>query len=107
VEDSQHVRYEEDQQYGAQPDARTSTNDPSGYGRSTLHRLRSARSSTLKKHLTPPTLSDGAWLHQPSINTKGRERNFPNYCSFAYSVLASFRMGISGSASFQSFRKSS
>ena len=28
VEDSQHVRYEEDQQYGAQPDARTSTITP-------------------------------------------------------------------------------
>ena len=28
MEDSQHVRYEEDQQYGAQPDARTSTITP-------------------------------------------------------------------------------
>ena len=28
------------------------------------------------------------------------------YCSFAYSALASFRMGMSGSASFQSVRKS-
>jgi hypothetical protein len=28
------------------------------------------------------------------------------YCSFAYSALASFRMGTSGSASFQSARKS-
>ena len=29
-----------------------------------------------------------------------------NYCNFAYSALASFRMGMSGSASFQSVRKS-
>jgi prepilin-type N-terminal cleavage/methylation domain-containing protein len=29
-----------------------------------------------------------------------------SYCSFAYSALACFRMGISGSASFQSDRKS-
>src|ERR1039458_1223832 len=28
------------------------------------------------------------------------------YCSFAYSVLASFRIGTSGSASFQRVRKS-
>ena len=28
------------------------------------------------------------------------------YCSFAYSALACFRMGMSGSASFQSVRKS-
>jgi hypothetical protein len=29
-----------------------------------------------------------------------------NYCNFAYSALASFRIGMSGSASFQSVRKS-
>ena len=29
-----------------------------------------------------------------------------NYCSFAYSALASFRMGMSGSASFQRVKKS-
>ncbi len=29
-----------------------------------------------------------------------------SYCSFAYSALASFRMGMSGSASFQRVRKS-
>jgi len=28
------------------------------------------------------------------------------YCNFAYSALACFRMGMSGSASFQSVRKS-
>ena len=30
----------------------------------------------------------------------------PNYCNFAYSALASFRMGMSGSASFHRARKS-
>jgi len=30
----------------------------------------------------------------------------PSHCSFVYSALASFRMGMSGSASFQSVRKS-
>ena len=30
----------------------------------------------------------------------------PDYCNFAYSALASFRMGMSGSAFFQSVRKS-
>jgi hypothetical protein len=30
----------------------------------------------------------------------------PCYCSFAYSALASFRMGMSGSASFQRAKKS-
>jgi hypothetical protein len=31
---------------------------------------------------------------------------FRNYCSFAFSALASFRMGMSASASFQRARKS-
>lgn len=34
VEDPQHVRYEENQEYGAQPHART----PTGYDRNSLHR---------------------------------------------------------------------
>ena len=35
-----------------------------------------------------------------------RDHTFvPVHCSFAYSTLASFRMGMSGSASFQSGRK--
>src|SRR5437660_3633423 len=34
------------------------------------------------------------------------ETDPPNHCSFAYSALASFRMGMSGSASFQRGRKS-
>ena len=33
-------------------------------------------------------------------------RTFSSYCSFAYSALACFRMGMSGSAFFQRVRKS-
>jgi hypothetical protein len=36
----------------------------------------------------------------------GEEQVCFSYCSFAYSDLASFRMGMSGSASFQRVRKS-
>ena len=32
--------------------------------------------------------------------------NHPCYCSFAYSALASFRIGMSASASFQTLKKS-
>ena len=32
--------------------------------------------------------------------------NFPGYCSLAYSAFASFRIGVSGSASFHSVTKS-
>jgi hypothetical protein len=55
-------------------------------------------------------LSVNAWLlhltgdlHAPS-SILGNSWN--GYCSFAYSALASFRMGMSGSASFQRVRKS-
>ncbi len=42
-------------------------------------------------------------LGQPrSIATLTAEKH---YCNFAYSALACFRMGMSGSASFQSMRK--
>src|ERR1700730_1220888 len=37
---------------------------------------------------------------------RGRKKFRTHYFSFAYSALASFRMGMSGSASFQSVRKS-
>jgi serine/threonine protein kinase len=39
----------------------------------------------------------GRWLVGSDLRT---------YCSFSYSALACFRMGMSGSASFQSVRKS-
>jgi hypothetical protein len=48
-------------------------------------------------------------LSQSSVNVRVVEGLFPatgDYCSFAYSALASFRMETSGSASFQSVRKS-
>jgi hypothetical protein len=51
------------------------------------------------------SMSANAWLRKPSENSKGRHRTFSGYCSFAYSALASFRMGMSGSASFQRVRK--
>jgi len=37
---------------------------------------------------------------------QGSGRRTRGYCSFAYSALASFRMGMSGSASFQRVKKS-
>ncbi len=46
-----------------------------------------------------------AWLHQPLASGRRRGRSC-RYCSFASSAFACFRMGISGSASFQSVRKS-
>ena len=52
------------------------------------------------------SMSEIAWLRKPSENGKGRHRTFSCYCSFAYSALACFKMGMSGSASFQSVRKS-
>src|ERR1022692_1508160 len=47
-------------------------------------------------------LSVMACLHQLSLDSEPAGRTFSCYCSFAYSALASFRMGMSGSASFQS-----
>ncbi len=41
-----------------------------------------------------------------ALHSKRRGRTFYGYCSLAYSALASFRMGRSGSASFQRVRKS-
>jgi hypothetical protein len=54
----------------------------------------------------PGVLSENAWLQQLALHSKRRGRTFYGYCSFAYSALACFRMGMSGSASFQSARKS-
>src|SRR5207245_7522516 len=41
-----------------------------------------------------------------SAKQQAKRQDLARYCSFAYSVLACFRMGISGSASFQRARKS-
>jgi len=83
-----------------------------------------------KKSLPPPTSSKNGFPTLPQIfpteaglgcgsGSRGElERNgllttvspartdISGYCSFVYSALASFRMGMSGSASFQSMRKS-
>jgi hypothetical protein len=45
-------------------------------------------------------------LQQLLLGSKRRGRTFPGYWSFAYSALAAFRMGMSGSASFQRVTKS-
>jgi hypothetical protein len=50
--------------------------------------------------LTTPVLSIVARLHQLSGGGRDEERFCFSYCSLAYSALASFRMGMSGSASF-------
>ncbi len=42
----------------------------------------------------------------PGKTSDGRGDSPTCYCSFAYSALASFRMGMSGSASFQRAKKS-
>ena len=61
--------------------------------------LRSERSSALKKDLTGPTLLEmsGNPTHQALTKLCARIRN---YCNFAYSALASFRMGMSGVSVF-------
>ena len=60
-----------------------------------MHQLRRRRSpaATLRRRPSgmPITRSDG--------------RGCPNYCNFAYSAFACFKMGISESASFQRLRK--
>ena len=48
-------------------------------------------------------LSDDDVTRLPRCGFSNLEKD---YCSFVYSALASFRMGMSGSASFQSVRKS-
>src|ERR1039457_624862 len=55
---------------------------------------------------TPFTAHCYRWLQQLSLDSEPAGRTFSCYCSFAYSALASFRMGMSGSASFQRVRKS-
>lgn len=43
-------------------------------------------------------------VHKNNGEFEGRERG--SYCNLAYSAFACFKMGMSGSASFQSVRKS-
>jgi hypothetical protein len=44
--------------------------------------------------------------HRVSQRKDGKTRKDGNHCSLAYSALASLRMGMSGSASFQRTKKS-
>jgi hypothetical protein len=54
------------------------------------------------------SMSEIAWLHQltKTPSNLASSSAISLYCSFAYSALASFRMGMSGSASFHSLKKS-
>src|SRR5262249_13978189 len=54
----------------------------------------------------------GPWLDLPPKAVSSRlcqspTRNLLHHCSFAYSALASFRMGMSGSASFRNAKRGS
>ncbi len=44
-------------------------------------------------------------LEQLSLDSEPAGKTFSSYCSFAYSALVSFRMGMLGSASFRSVRR--
>jgi hypothetical protein len=51
-------------------------------------------------------LTDGVFECDRLVSARGSGKRSPGYCSFEYSTLASFRIGISGSASFQRAKKS-
>jgi hypothetical protein len=46
------------------------------------------------------------WTPCSECRTYHNSKTQRHYCNFAYSTLASFRMGMSASASFQSVKKS-
>ena len=46
------------------------------------------------------------WLRRRMVRHQRASTRSRYYCSFAYSALASFKMGMSGSASFQRAKKS-
>jgi hypothetical protein len=52
------------------------------------------------------SITDGCEERGNVPSVPGFRPRFSLHCSFAYSALASFRMGMSGSASFQRMRKS-
>jgi hypothetical protein len=60
----------------------------------------------LKRRVNPCDHYAGALSNYGSAFCVQVTAYLTGYCSLAYSVLASFRMGMSGSASFQSVRKS-
>jgi hypothetical protein len=71
-----------------------------------LARLRGLRRFGTLRSSPERDLSVTAWLRKLRANSKQPGRTFPFYCSFAYSALACFRMGMSGSASFQRVKNS-
>lgn len=58
------------------------------------------------KAILSPSWLYSPWSRQLSLDSEPAGRTLFSYCSFAYSALASFRIGISGSALFQSAKKS-
>jgi hypothetical protein len=52
------------------------------------------------------TLTSTASRSRQRIAKQRRRQDFARYFSFAYSAFAAMRIGMSGSASFQSVRKS-
>jgi hypothetical protein len=87
-----------------------------GNGHPPVHRGAQRKSQTLRldQNRGPNSGQSSLVTHsarpprKPSTyDTNHWDRRLPRcYCSFAYSALAGFRMGMSGSASFQSLRKS-
>ena len=60
------------------------------------------------RHFAAAIIAIILWSVQQAHNRRRaqRSRQRDAYCSFAYSALACFRMGMSESASFQRVRKS-
>jgi len=57
-------------------------------------------------NLRPILLTYGLFEPQGTTISSACVDGVRDYCSFAYSALACFRMGMSGSASFQRLKKS-
>ena len=73
-----------------------------------LHRPTASIAVLWRNSLIGPragVLSVIAWLQQLPLGTSD-EAALSRYCKFAYSAFACFRMGMSGSASFQRAKKS-
>ena len=65
------------------------------------------KASTSATYTTNITSITRSTIKDDKDRNRDHDRGFPfAYCNFAYSALASFRMGMSGSASFQRVRKS-
>jgi hypothetical protein len=73
-----------------------------GWGLMPAHRVSGLPTAPKSSHYL--YLFIGLWKHE--LYTFENSSGLDGYCSFAYSALACFRMGMSGAASFQSVRKS-